>query len=39
MPGDVMLTETSSGVGKLEKGDKIKVVIDKIGSLKNYVNI
>jgi len=34
MPGDVILTGTSSGVGKLEKGDKIEIVIDKIGSLK-----
>lgn len=38
MPGDIILTGTSSGVGKVEKGDKIEVVVDKIGTLENFVN-
>ncbi|MFD1040468.1 fumarylacetoacetate hydrolase family protein [Virgibacillus byunsanensis] len=36
-PGDVILTGTPSGIGKLEKGDFIKVEIENIGELLNDV--
>lgn len=37
LPGDVILTGTPSGVGKMRPGDVIEVRIDGIGSLKNQV--
>jgi len=37
LPGDVILTGTSSGVGPMTKGDQIIVEIEKIGKLTNVV--
>lgn len=37
MPGDVIACGTSVGAGPIEKGDVVEVVIDSVGSLKNYV--
>lgn len=36
-PGDLIMTGTPSGVGKLEPGDIIEIEIENIGTLKNYV--
>ena len=36
-PGDVILTGTPSGVGPINIGDTVSVVIDGIGELKNTV--
>ncbi len=37
LPGDVILTGTPSGVGKVEPGDVMEVEIDGIGTLSNAV--
>lgn len=37
LPGDVILTGTSSGVGPMQKGDKVVVEIEGLGSLENSV--
>jgi len=37
LPGDVILTGTPAGVGSLEKGDKVEITIEGIGSLTNTV--
>lgn len=37
MPGDVILTGTPQGIGSLEKGDRVTIEIEGIGSLSNYV--
>ncbi len=37
LPGDVIMTGTPEGVGKLEPGDKLEVEIDGIGVLMNPV--
>jgi 2-keto-4-pentenoate hydratase/2-oxohepta-3-ene-1,7-dioic acid hydratase in catechol pathway len=37
MPGDIVSTGTPPGVGRMKPGDKIEVVIEGIGSLKNNV--
>jgi 2-keto-4-pentenoate hydratase/2-oxohepta-3-ene-1,7-dioic acid hydratase in catechol pathway len=37
LPGDVILTGTPEGVGKLEPGDKVEVEVDGIGVLMNPV--
>jgi len=37
LPGDVIMTGTPEGVGKLEPGDKVEVEIDGIGVLMNPV--
>jgi len=37
LPGDVIMTGTPEGVGKLEPGDRVEVVIDGIGVLLNPV--
>ena len=37
LPGDVIMTGTPEGVGKLEAGDRVEVVIDGIGVLLNPV--
>jgi 2-keto-4-pentenoate hydratase/2-oxohepta-3-ene-1,7-dioic acid hydratase in catechol pathway len=37
LPGDVVLTGTPSGVGKVEPGDLMEVEIDGIGTLSNPV--
>lgn len=36
-PGDVIMTGTPPGVGELKAGDVVKVKIEKIGVLRNYV--
>ncbi len=36
-PGDVIMTGTPAGVGPMKPGDKVEVVIDGIGTLKNKV--
>ena len=37
LPGDVIMTGTPEGVGKLEPGDKVEIEIDGIGVLMNPV--
>lgn len=37
LPGDVIATGTPSGIGPLKKGDIVKIEIDNIGKLVNYV--
>ncbi|HEX6285849.1 MAG TPA: fumarylacetoacetate hydrolase family protein, partial [Acidimicrobiia bacterium] len=37
LPGDVILTGTPSGVGKVEPGDVMEVEVDGIGTLTNRV--
>jgi 2-keto-4-pentenoate hydratase/2-oxohepta-3-ene-1,7-dioic acid hydratase in catechol pathway len=37
LPGDVVLTGTPEGVGKLQVGDRVRVEIEGIGSLENAV--
>ncbi|NJN23968.1 MAG: fumarylacetoacetate hydrolase family protein [Acaryochloridaceae cyanobacterium RL_2_7] len=37
LPGDVILTGTSSGVGPLHIGDRIRVEIESVGSLENQL--
>jgi len=37
MPGDVIMTGTPEGIGPIQKGDTVEVVIEGIGKLKNYV--
>ncbi|MFC2061851.1 fumarylacetoacetate hydrolase family protein [Elusimicrobiota bacterium] len=36
-PGDLITTGTPPGVGKMKPGDIVEVVIEKIGSLRNYI--
>lgn len=36
-PGDVIMTGTPAGVGPMKPGDKVEVVIEGIGTLKNTV--
>lgn len=37
LPGDVISTGTSSGIGRINPGDVVEVKIEKIGILTNYV--
>ncbi len=37
-PGDIISTGTPSGVDKLQKGDKVEISIENIGTLTNYVD-
>jgi len=37
LPGDVLLTGTPEGVGKLEAGDVVEVEVDGVGTLRNPV--
>jgi 2-keto-4-pentenoate hydratase/2-oxohepta-3-ene-1,7-dioic acid hydratase in catechol pathway len=37
LPGDIIATGTSSGVGRMSPGDIVEVKIDKIGTLRNFV--
>ena len=37
LPGDVILTGTPAGVGALQKGDRVRIEIEGIGGLENYV--
>lgn len=36
-PGDIISTGTPKGVGPLTPGDQVEVIIEKIGTLKNFV--
>lgn len=36
-PGDIVLTGTPEGIGPMQKGDVVEVVVESIGTLKNYV--
>ena len=36
-PGDIIATGTPKGVGPMQKGDKIEIKIEGIGTLTNYV--
>ena len=38
LPGDVIITGTPSGIGRLESGDHFEVSIEGIGTLKNEVS-
>lgn len=37
-PGDIIATGTPSGIGPLKRGDKVEVVIEKVGRLRNFVS-
>jgi len=37
MPGDVIATGTTSGIGPMQPGDTVEVEIEGIGTLRNYV--
>jgi 2-keto-4-pentenoate hydratase/2-oxohepta-3-ene-1,7-dioic acid hydratase in catechol pathway len=37
LPGDVIATGTTSGIGPMQSGDTVEVKIEGIGTLRNYV--
>jgi len=37
LPGDIIATGTSSGIGRMSPGDVVEVRIDNIGTLRNFV--
>ena len=37
MPGDVIATGTTSGIGPMQPGDIVEVTIESIGTLRNYI--
>jgi len=37
LPGDVIATGTASGIGPMQRGDTVDVIIENIGTLRNYV--
>jgi 2-keto-4-pentenoate hydratase/2-oxohepta-3-ene-1,7-dioic acid hydratase in catechol pathway len=37
LPGDVIATGTTSGIGPMQPGDIVEVTIENIGTLRNYV--
>jgi 2-keto-4-pentenoate hydratase/2-oxohepta-3-ene-1,7-dioic acid hydratase in catechol pathway len=37
LPGDVIMTGTPAGVGRMQPGDRVSVTIDGIGTLRNQV--
>jgi 2-keto-4-pentenoate hydratase/2-oxohepta-3-ene-1,7-dioic acid hydratase in catechol pathway len=37
LPGDVILTGTPAGVGPIRAGDRVEVIIERIGTLANPV--
>ncbi len=37
LPGDVIATGTTSGIGPMQPGDTIEIKIENIGTLRNYV--
>ncbi|MCL0088273.1 fumarylacetoacetate hydrolase family protein [Dehalococcoidia bacterium] len=39
LPGDVIATGTPSGIGRLNPGDVVEVTIEKIGTLRNLVDM
>ncbi|OEF98691.1 fumarylacetoacetate hydrolase family protein [Desulfuribacillus alkaliarsenatis] len=36
LPGDIIITGTSSGIGPMQKGDIVEIEVEGIGILKNY---
>jgi 2-keto-4-pentenoate hydratase/2-oxohepta-3-ene-1,7-dioic acid hydratase in catechol pathway len=38
LPGDVVATGTTSGIGPMQSGDTVEVKIEGIGTLRNYVS-
>ena len=39
LPGDVIITGTPSGVGRMKEGDKIEIEVENIGTLSNTVKL
>ena len=37
LPGDVITTGTPSGIGPMNHGDQVSVIIENIGTLTNYM--
>jgi 2-keto-4-pentenoate hydratase/2-oxohepta-3-ene-1,7-dioic acid hydratase in catechol pathway len=37
VPGDVILTGTPKGIGPMQIGDRVRIEVEGIGSLENYV--
>ena len=37
LPGDIIATGTPSGIGPMKSGDVVEVIIENIGTLRNYV--
>ena len=37
LPGDVIATGTTSGIGPMQPGDTVEIIIEPIGTLRNYV--
>jgi len=37
LPGDVIASGTTSGIGRMNPGDIVEVKIEKIGNLRNFV--
>lgn len=37
LPGDIISTGTPSGIGSMNPGDVVGIIIEKIGTLRNYV--
>ena len=37
LPGDVIATGTTGGIGPMQPGDTVEVKIENIGTLRNYV--
>ena len=37
LPGDVIATGTTAGIGRMNPGDVVEVRIEKIGNLRNFV--
>jgi 2-keto-4-pentenoate hydratase/2-oxohepta-3-ene-1,7-dioic acid hydratase in catechol pathway len=37
LPGDIIATGTTSGIGPMQPGDTVEVKIEQIGTLRNYV--
>ena len=37
LPGDVIITGTPSGIGPMQVGDRVEVLIDNIGTLANPI--
>jgi 2-keto-4-pentenoate hydratase/2-oxohepta-3-ene-1,7-dioic acid hydratase in catechol pathway len=39
LPGDVIATGTTSGIGPMKQGDTVEIKIEGIGTLRNYINL
>jgi 2-keto-4-pentenoate hydratase/2-oxohepta-3-ene-1,7-dioic acid hydratase in catechol pathway len=37
LPGDIIATGTTSGIGPMQPGDTVEIKIANIGTLRNYV--